>query len=78
QEGISFSILNTVIVKKEISKIFNQAFRVLGGNATVVLADKLMYAGFIYSTLSGVSVGVDDMTIPDNKEAKIEEAEKEI
>ncbi|MBK2261389.1 DNA-directed RNA polymerase subunit beta', partial [Francisella tularensis] len=77
-EGLSFSLLNKVLVKKEISKIINQAFRVLGGKATVVLADKLMYAGFKYSTLSGVSVGVDDMTIPDNKEAKIEEAEKEI
>ncbi|GAB4222018.1 MAG: DNA-directed RNA polymerase subunit beta' [Francisella sp.] len=77
-EGLSFSLINKVLVKKEISKIINQAYRVLGGKATVILADKLMYAGFKYSTLSGISVGVDDMTIPSNKEAKIAEAEKEI
>ena len=77
-DGISFSFINKVLAKKEISKVINQAFRVLGGKATVVLADKLMYAGFKYSTLSGISVGVNDMTIPDNKEAKVEAAEEEI
>ncbi|MCL4119305.1 UNVERIFIED_CONTAM: hypothetical protein GTU68_047702 [Idotea baltica] len=77
-DGISFSFINKVLAKKEISKVINQAFRVLGGKATVVLADKLMYAGFKYSTISGISVGVNDMTIPDIKEAKVEAAEEEI
>ena len=77
-EGLSFSLLNKVLVKKEISKIINEAFRVLGGKATVILADRLMYAGFKYSTISGISVGVNDMVIPSDKDAQIEEAEKEI
>ncbi|MDE4951321.1 hypothetical protein, partial [Francisella tularensis] len=37
-EGLSFSLLHKVRVKKEISKRIHQAFRVLGGKATVVLA----------------------------------------
>ena len=77
-DGLSFSLINKVLTKKEISNIINQAFRILGGKATVVLADKLMYAGFKYSTISGISVGINDMTIPDNKEAKVDAAEEEI
>ncbi len=77
-DGLSFSLLNKVLTKKEISNVINQSFRILGGKATVVLADKLMYNGFKYSTVSGISVGVNDMTIPDNKEAKVDAAEEEI
>ena len=77
-DGLSFSLINKVLTKKEISNIINQAFRILGGKATVILADQLMYAGFKYSTISGISVGINDMTIPDNKEAKVYAAEEEI
>ncbi|APC97063.1 DNA-directed RNA polymerase subunit beta' [Francisella frigiditurris] len=77
-DGLSFSLINRVLVKKEIGNIINQSFRILGGKATVLLADHLMYAGFKYSTISGVSVGVDDMVIPTDKEEKIEKAEKEV
>ena len=39
----------------------------LGLKHTVVFADQLMYTGFAYATRSGVSIGIDDMTIPDEK-----------
>ena len=37
-----------------------------------------MYAGFKYSTMSGISVGVNDMVIPDGKDDKVLAAENEI
>ncbi len=37
-----------------------------------------MYTGFKYSTISGVSVGVDDMVIPQQKEKMVFAAEKEV
>ena len=33
---------------------------------------------FKYSTISGISVGIDDLTIPDIKNSKVEQAENEI
>ena len=77
-EGLSFSLINKVLVKKEVSNLIDYSFRVLGAKATVLLADQLMYTGFKYSTISGVSVGVDDMTIPDDKDDRIKKAEDEI
>jgi DNA-directed RNA polymerase subunit beta' len=39
----------------------------LGLKDTVIFADQLMYTGFAYATRSGVSIGIDDMVIPDEK-----------
>ena len=39
----------------------------LGLKDTVVFADQLMYTGFHYATRAGVSIGIDDMIIPDEK-----------
>ena len=37
-----------------------------------------MYCGFHYATVSGCSVGIDDMVIPDEKKALIESAQAEV
>src|SRR5690606_7162507 len=44
----------------------------------VVFADKLMYTGFAYATRAGVSIGIDDMLIPDEKRGILTEAEAEV
>jgi len=43
-----------------------------------VFADKLMYTGFAYATRAGVSIGIDDMLIPDEKKGILTEAEAEV
>ena len=50
----------------------------LGLKDTVVFADKLMYTGFAYATRAGVSIGIDDMIIPDEKKGILDEAEAEV
>ena len=37
-----------------------------------------MYAGFKYSTYAGVSIGVEDMVVPENKSEIISKAEEEV
>ena len=49
----------------------------LGLKDTVIFADQLMYTGFHYAALSGSSVGINDMVIPDAKKPIIEAAEAE-
>nr|WP_127470083.1 DNA-directed RNA polymerase subunit beta' [Thiomicrorhabdus aquaedulcis] len=77
-KGLSFDLLNTNLTKKNISTVLNTCYRVLGPKETVVFADQLMYAGFKWSTLAGLSFCSDDMLIPDNKAGIIKRAEGQV
>ncbi|GIC78358.1 DNA-directed RNA polymerase subunit beta' [Moritella sp. F3] len=71
-------VSNEALGKKQISKLLNDCYRLLGLKDTVVFADQLMYTGFHYAALSGASVGIDDMVIPAAKKTLLEEAEIEV
>nr|WP_237665770.1 MULTISPECIES: DNA-directed RNA polymerase subunit beta' [unclassified Vibrio] len=77
-KGLPFSIVNQKLGKKQISNLLNEAYRKLGLKDTVIFADQIMYTGFAYAALSGVSVGIDDMVVPAAKYTEIAEAEEEV
>ncbi len=77
-EGMPFALVNTELNKKAISRLINACYRQLGLKETVVFADQLMYTGFRFATRAGVSIGIDDMRIPDEKRAILSEAEQEV
>ncbi|UKE42894.1 DNA-directed RNA polymerase subunit beta' [Xanthomonas translucens pv. secalis] len=77
-EGLPFALANTELTKKNISRLINSSYRQLGLKDSVVFADKLMYTGFAYATRAGVSIGIDDMLIPDEKKGILTEAEAEV
>ncbi len=77
-DGLPFDVVNRDMSKRAISDSINQCYRKVGLKQTVVFADRLMYTGFAYATRSGVSVGINDMVIPENKADIIAEAEKEV
>jgi DNA-directed RNA polymerase subunit beta' len=77
-EGLSFSLINQVLTKKAISGLINACYRKLGLKQTVVFADQLMYTGFRYATRAGVSIGIDDLSIPAAKREILDGAEKEV
>jgi DNA-directed RNA polymerase subunit beta' len=66
------------MVKKAISLILNECYRRVGLKDTVIFADQLMYTGFKFSTRSGVSIGVNDFVIPDDKSTIIDGAEDQV
>jgi DNA-directed RNA polymerase subunit beta' len=76
--GLSFELINKPLKKKEISKLINHAFRRCGLRETVIFADKLMYNGFTMATRAGISIAVDDMLVPTQKDTIISAAEKEV
>ncbi len=76
--GLPFSIVNQPMKKKAISNLINQCYRVVGLKETVIFADQLMYTGFAFSTISGVSIGVNDFVIPDEKVTIIDRAIEEV
>jgi DNA-directed RNA polymerase subunit beta' len=77
-EGLPFDLINKPMNKRAISAVINACYRQLGLKETVVFADQLMYTGFYYATKSGVSFGVDDMVVPDQKASILRLAEEEV
>ena len=75
---IPFTYINKDLNKKAISELFDASYRLAGLKDTVLLADQIMYTGFKYSTIAGVSIGVNDMVIPQQKSKMVTSAEKEV
>ena len=76
--GLDFELVNQAMSKKAISNVINACYRQLGLKKTVVFADKLMYTGFRMATMAGVSIGVNDMVVPENKPDILSVAEAEV
>ena len=76
--NLPFSGVNKTLKKKEISRLINASFRLCGLRDTVIMADRLMYTGFSYATRAGISICVDDMLVPQQKNDLIGAAEKEV
>jgi DNA-directed RNA polymerase subunit beta' len=77
-ESIPFSYINRVMSKKQVADLIDASFRLAGTKETVILADKLKETGFRFSTLAGISICLDDMVIPKNKETYINKAVGEV
>jgi DNA-directed RNA polymerase subunit beta' len=76
--GLPFDLINIDMTKKAISGTINACYRALGLKETVVFADQLMYTGFQYATRSGVSFGIDDIVIPEQKTKIVASADREV
>ncbi|WP_058469924.1 DNA-directed RNA polymerase subunit beta' [Legionella jordanis] len=77
-KGMSFTLINRPMTKKAISKVVDTCYRKFGLKETVIFADQLMYTGFKFATRAGASIGIEDMEIPDDKAAIIEQADNEV
>ena len=77
-KGMPFSLINTVLKKRAISNLVNEAYRSVGLKESVIFADQLMYTGYYYATRSGISFCADDMAIPKEKSTIIGRAEDDV
>ena len=77
-ERIAFSLINRTLKKKNLSSLVSEIFHTCGGRETVIFCDQLMRFGFEWSTRSGVSICMQDMTIPDEKRAIIDRATQDM
>nr|MCR5099773.1 DNA-directed RNA polymerase subunit beta' [Butyrivibrio sp.] len=66
------------IAKKQLKQIIERSINIHGGTATADMLDKIKAVGYKYSTLSGLTVSIADMTIPGDKKEIIEEADKKV
>ncbi len=74
-KALPFERFNKLMKKKEISQLIDEAFREAGNKATVILADRLKDVGFKFAMLSGASIAIKDMIIPQSKVTLLKKAD---
>jgi DNA-directed RNA polymerase subunit beta' len=77
-EGVSFAEINRTLDKKALKNLVGHCYRNAGTKDTVILADRLKDIGYKYSTMSGLSICVNDMVVPRHKGSIIDKAMDEV
>ena len=67
-----------VVGKKQLADVISRSIRVHGIGATAKLLDNIKAMGYKYSTRGGISIGIEDMIVPDVKEKMVHEAEDKV
>ena len=75
-EGMPF--YNEAMNKKEVSQVISDCYKLMGHRKTVTLLDELKKLGFEESTISGASMAVSDLKVPEEKEMKIADAQVKV
>ncbi len=69
---------NKPVKKSELGDLIWRCYKICGHDKTVIMLDKLKELGFREATKAGVSIGIDDMIIPDEKDQEIKNAQVQI
>jgi DNA-directed RNA polymerase subunit beta' len=75
-DGIPF--VNELLTKRRIEEIAANVYNKYGNYETAIFLDDLKGLGFYYAMKSGVTVGVDDVRIPEEKPALLAAASKTV
>ncbi|GFN23054.1 DNA-directed RNA polymerase subunit beta' [Thermanaeromonas sp. C210] len=69
---------NCEVGKKQLGEIVARCYRELGTAATAQMLDGMKRLGFHYSTLAGITIGLEDIAVPEEKQSIIRETEEEV
>ncbi len=75
-ENMPFDLVNKVMPVKEIKALLATTYERCGDKAMILLADALKNVGFEQAARSGISIGFEDIVIPEEKKALIADSEK--
>ncbi|RRD40043.1 DNA-directed RNA polymerase subunit beta' [Leptotrichia sp. OH3620_COT-345] len=64
--------------KGELGKLIADLYKKFGFEKTSELIDKIKNFGFHHGTLAGITVGIEDLEIPESKKGILEQAEKDV
>ncbi|MBI2679096.1 MAG: DNA-directed RNA polymerase subunit beta' [Candidatus Koribacter versatilis] len=70
--------VNGLLKKKGVGQLVNYCYLRFGLELTVKMLDRLKTLGFLYATRSGLSIGIDDMVIPEHKKQLVGSADKQV
>ncbi len=75
---VDFSNVNVVQTKKALGQLIDECYRACGQKDTVLLADRVRSMGYGQATAAGISISIDDMRIPPEKQVLVQEAQNEV
>ena len=70
--------VNGLLRKKGLGALVNYCYLRFGLETTVQMLDGVKTLGFLYATKAGISIGIDDLVVPQSKAALVSAAEKEV
>ena len=70
--------MNKVVAKKQLGDLIWRCYQSAGHNETVKVLDELKELGFDQATMSGISIGIVDMNIPEEKHQLLDAANKQL
>ena len=71
-------IQNHLVDRGALGRLVDRLYRQFGNTKTAEVLDKIKELGFRYATLSGTTVALEDILIPDEKAPLIADAEKRV
>ena len=70
--------VNRLLDKGGVNALINRVHQVLGDAATIQMVDAIKDIGFRFATVSGTTVAVADLTIPEEREQILDTARKRV
>ncbi len=70
--------VNGLLRKKGLGALVNYCYLRFGLETTVAMLDGVKTLGFLYATKAGISIGIDDLVVPQSKATLVSNAEKEV
>lgn len=70
--------IDRVVDKKFLGVIIEKCFRKHGNIVTATLLDHIKETGYKYSTIGAISISMEDVIVPEEKETLINKAEQEV
>ena len=72
-----YAFLNKEMTKKDLERLVSNLIQRYGIDATPMILDRIKSLGFRHATDSGISWGMDDIQVPEEKKSLIEKAKEE-
>lgn len=70
--------VNELLSKKKLQKIIAMVFKIAGMSRTAKFLDDIKHLGFQMAYKGGLSIGLGDVNIPDEKEELVQKAKEEV
>ena len=70
--------INGLLKKKGLGQLVQYCYLQFGLQTTVGMLDEVKKLGFLYATRAGISIGIDDMVVPAEKDRLVRDAENSV
>ncbi len=70
--------INGLLKKRGLGQMVSYCYLKLGRAKTVEMLDDIKELGFLYATRSGMSIGIDDMVVPEQKDQLVSKAQESV